>query len=181
VIIVCSSRPIPDDMIEAARDEGVAILRTAESQFVVSGRLYALWGTRLRPERGGAMAILADLHNHSCLSPCGSLELSPRVLASRAGPPASVSLPSRTITPRAIAPPSPRPQEVGILPVSHGGDHQGGGAHPLPLRGPGRGPGFSEAAYALLPAFPNDPERLGDQVWVDADENVKARSRITSA
>jgi hypothetical protein len=42
VIIVCNARPIPDDMIEAARDEGVAILRTAESQFVVSGRLYAL-------------------------------------------------------------------------------------------------------------------------------------------
>jgi hypothetical protein len=41
-IIVCNARPIPDDMIEAARDEGVAILRTAESQFVVSGRLYPL-------------------------------------------------------------------------------------------------------------------------------------------
>ncbi len=42
VIIVCNSRPIPDDMVEAAKDEEVAILRTAESQFVVSGRLYAL-------------------------------------------------------------------------------------------------------------------------------------------
>ncbi len=41
-IIVCNARPIPDDMIEAAKDEEVAILRTAESQFVVSGRLYAL-------------------------------------------------------------------------------------------------------------------------------------------
>jgi hypothetical protein len=44
VIIVCNSRPIPDDMIESARDEGIAILRTTESQFVVSGRLYALLG-----------------------------------------------------------------------------------------------------------------------------------------
>jgi hypothetical protein len=43
-IIVCNSRPIPDDMIEASREEGVAILRTAESQFVVSGKLYALLG-----------------------------------------------------------------------------------------------------------------------------------------
>ncbi len=42
-ILVCNSRPIPDDMVEAAADEGVAILRTAESQYVVSGRLYALF------------------------------------------------------------------------------------------------------------------------------------------
>jgi hypothetical protein len=40
-ILVCNSRPVPDDMLEASRDEGVAILRSEESQFVVSGRLYA--------------------------------------------------------------------------------------------------------------------------------------------
>jgi hypothetical protein len=40
VIVVCNTRPIPEDMIEAARDEGIAILRTGESQFAVSGRLY---------------------------------------------------------------------------------------------------------------------------------------------
>jgi hypothetical protein len=31
---------------------------------------------------------------------------------------------------------------------------------------------FGEAAYALLPSFPNDPERLGDQVYVDEEENI---------
>ncbi|MDR2403881.1 MAG: hypothetical protein LBD78_07610 [Spirochaetaceae bacterium] len=41
VIVVCNTRPIPEDMIEAARDEGIAIVRTRENQFVVSGRLYA--------------------------------------------------------------------------------------------------------------------------------------------
>lgn len=41
-ILVCNSRPVPEDMIEAAAEEGVAILRSSESQFVVSGRLYAL-------------------------------------------------------------------------------------------------------------------------------------------
>jgi hypothetical protein len=40
VIIVCNSRPIPEDMIQAAAEEGIAILRTKESQFVVSGKLY---------------------------------------------------------------------------------------------------------------------------------------------
>jgi serine kinase of HPr protein (carbohydrate metabolism regulator) len=42
VIIVCNARPIPEDMIEAAREEGIAIFRTGENQFSVSGRLYAL-------------------------------------------------------------------------------------------------------------------------------------------
>jgi hypothetical protein len=40
VIVVCNSRPIPEDMIAAAKDEGIAIIRTAENQFTVSGRFY---------------------------------------------------------------------------------------------------------------------------------------------
>jgi hypothetical protein len=40
VIVVCNSRPIPEDMIAAAKDERVAIIRTTENQFTVSGRLY---------------------------------------------------------------------------------------------------------------------------------------------
>jgi hypothetical protein len=40
LIVVCNSRPIPEDMIPAARDEGVAIIRTRENQFTVSGKLY---------------------------------------------------------------------------------------------------------------------------------------------
>lgn len=43
-ILVCNSRPVPQDMIEAAAEEGIAILRSAETQFVVSGKLYALLG-----------------------------------------------------------------------------------------------------------------------------------------
>ena len=44
LIIICNSRPIPEDMIDAAREEGVAIVRTAENQFMTSGRLFALLG-----------------------------------------------------------------------------------------------------------------------------------------
>jgi hypothetical protein len=40
-IIVCNSRPLPGDMVEAARAEGVAVFRSAESAFEVSGRLWA--------------------------------------------------------------------------------------------------------------------------------------------
>jgi serine kinase of HPr protein (carbohydrate metabolism regulator) len=42
VIIICNSRPLPDDMLEAAKDEGIAILLTKENQFTVSGKLYNL-------------------------------------------------------------------------------------------------------------------------------------------
>jgi len=38
-IVICHSRPIPDDMAEAARREGVAIVVTAESQFEVARAL----------------------------------------------------------------------------------------------------------------------------------------------
>ena len=42
VIIICNSRPIPEDMLAAAKDEGIAILRSKENQFTVSGKLYEL-------------------------------------------------------------------------------------------------------------------------------------------
>ena len=41
VVILCNNRPIQDDMLEAAKDEGIAVIRTAENQYTVSGKLYA--------------------------------------------------------------------------------------------------------------------------------------------
>jgi hypothetical protein len=41
-IVVCNSRPLPPDMLESARDEGIAVLLTGENQFTVSGKLYKL-------------------------------------------------------------------------------------------------------------------------------------------
>jgi hypothetical protein len=46
VIVICNSRPAPDDMIEAAKDEGIAVIRTRENQFTVSGKLYDLLNKR---------------------------------------------------------------------------------------------------------------------------------------
>jgi serine kinase of HPr protein (carbohydrate metabolism regulator) len=43
-IIICNKRPLPDDMIDAAKDEGIAILLTKENQFTVSGKLYQFLG-----------------------------------------------------------------------------------------------------------------------------------------
>ncbi|MDR1390082.1 MAG: hypothetical protein LBJ31_08930 [Treponema sp.] len=39
-IILCNNRPIQDDMLEAAGGENIAVLRTKENQFTVSGKLY---------------------------------------------------------------------------------------------------------------------------------------------
>ncbi|MDR0503360.1 MAG: hypothetical protein LBH16_08580 [Treponema sp.] len=42
VIVLCNNRPVQDnDMLEAAKDEGIAVIRTKENQFTVSGKLYS--------------------------------------------------------------------------------------------------------------------------------------------
>ena len=43
VIIICNSRPLMDDMMEAAEDENIAIIRTKENQFTVSGKLWKIF------------------------------------------------------------------------------------------------------------------------------------------
>ena len=42
VLIICNSRPLPEDMLVAAKEEGIAVLLTKENQYKVSGKLYAL-------------------------------------------------------------------------------------------------------------------------------------------
>lgn len=39
-IVLCNDKPIPDDMIAAAKEEGIALFATPLSQFEVSGRLW---------------------------------------------------------------------------------------------------------------------------------------------
>ena len=41
-IIICNARPIPDDMIKAAESEKIALLRTSENQYKISGKIYNL-------------------------------------------------------------------------------------------------------------------------------------------
>jgi hypothetical protein len=45
-IVVCNDRSVPEDMVEAAATEGIAIFRTGASQFEVSGRLWPGFGRR---------------------------------------------------------------------------------------------------------------------------------------
>jgi serine kinase of HPr protein (carbohydrate metabolism regulator) len=41
-VIICNNRPVPEDMIEAARSENIGLFLSKESQFVISGKLYRL-------------------------------------------------------------------------------------------------------------------------------------------
>lgn len=41
-VIICSGRKIPEDMIEAAKDEGIAIFITKENQFQTSSKVHGL-------------------------------------------------------------------------------------------------------------------------------------------
>ena len=39
-ILICNNRPIPDDMLEAARPERIAVFVTEKSQFIAGGEIY---------------------------------------------------------------------------------------------------------------------------------------------
>ncbi len=43
-VIICNDRPLPPDMLEAAKAEGIAVYLSKETQFTISGRLFALLG-----------------------------------------------------------------------------------------------------------------------------------------
>jgi PHP family Zn ribbon phosphoesterase len=121
------------------------------------------------------MALLADFHNHSCLSPCGSLDLSPRLLAELAAARgvkvlaltdhnSSLNCPAfaKVCPPRGILPlfgmEATTQEEIHVLCLITGLD---------------AAMAFNEYAYSILLPFPNDPEKTGDQVYVDEDENIE--------
>lgn len=39
-IVLCNNRPAPEEMIEAAREEGIALIRTGENQFTASWKIH---------------------------------------------------------------------------------------------------------------------------------------------
>ncbi|KGE73341.1 hypothetical protein [Spirochaeta lutea] len=45
-IIICNARQIPEDMIQAAAQENIALYRTEENQFTVSGKLFRLLNSK---------------------------------------------------------------------------------------------------------------------------------------
>ncbi|MDR2617540.1 MAG: PHP domain-containing protein [Treponema sp.] len=121
------------------------------------------------------MPLIADFHNHSCLSPCGSLDLSPKALAGIA---ASKGVQVLALTDHnsslncpAFAKVCPR---LGILPLFGMEATTQEEIHVLCLFASLEASlEFSEYTYSAILPLPNDPEKTGDQVYVDEDDNIE--------
>ncbi len=118
--------------------------------------------------------VRADLHNHSCLSPCGSLDLSPAVLARRARD-RGLDLLALTDHNSARNAPAFRVccRREGLAALYGTEATSAEEAHVLALFATvEESLAFSEFLQGHLPRLPYDPRLLGDQAVVDAQDNV---------
>jgi hypothetical protein len=117
---------------------------------------------------------LADLHNHSCLSPCASLEESPSLIA-RLARERGLDLVALTDHNSALNCPAfaEACRREGVAPLFGIEASSVEEVHVLCLFGAvDDALAFGETLRGLLLAVPYDSEKLGDQVVVDADEGV---------
>jgi len=120
------------------------------------------------------MIIRADLHLHSCLSPCGDLTMSPRAIAANLKS-RGVRLAALTDHNTALNCPAfdIACREEGIVSL-FGIEAQGREeCHILCLFAElERALAFGQELYDLMPPVMNIPEKTGDQVYVDENENI---------
>ena len=121
------------------------------------------------------MKIRADLHIHSCLSPCGSLEMSPSVIVSRAVE-AGLGLIALTDHNCALNCPTLEKICAGRTDIHclYGMEITSTEeVHLLALFDDcAAAIDFSGYIYDRLPDIQNDPAAFGDQVYVDEEENI---------
>ena len=118
--------------------------------------------------------MLADFHNHSCLSPCGSLDMSPRVLVEAA---AAKKVEILALTDHNSSLNCPafalHCKRHGIVPVYGLEVTTQEEIHALALFvNLNAAIAFGEYIYSILMPVPNNPEKTGDQVYVDCDDNI---------
>jgi hypothetical protein len=119
--------------------------------------------------------MLADLHNHSCLSPCGSLELSPKRLL-ELGAARGVKLMALTDHNSSLNCPAfaKLSSQYGIIPVFGMEAATNEEIHVLCLfTNLDACMAFNDYAYSIITPFLNNPEKTGDQVYVDEDDNIE--------
>jgi len=119
--------------------------------------------------------MLADLHNHSCLSPCGSLDLSPKRIL-ELGESRGIKLMALTDHNSSLNCPAfaKLSAKYGIIPIFGMEATTSEEVHVLCLfSNLEKSMAFSEYAYSILTPFLNNPEKTGDQVYVDEDENIE--------
>ena len=118
--------------------------------------------------------MLTDLHNHSCLSPCGSLSLSPRRMLEIASGKGlrvmALTDHNSSLNCPAFAKLCPK---FGIIPVFGMEATTSEEIHALCLfTSLEASLAFGKYAYSILTPFPNDPDKAGDQVYTDEDDNI---------
>lgn len=115
-----------------------------------------------------------DLHLHTCLSPCGSLEMNPSLIVQTAllhGLDAiAVTDHNSTLQCAEI---QALGREAGLLVFAGAEVTTREEAHCIALFGtdPARD-AFQQYLDCHLPPIPNDPERFGDQVWVNRNNEI---------
>ncbi|MCL2230711.1 MAG: PHP domain-containing protein [Treponema sp.] len=119
--------------------------------------------------------MLADLHNHSCLSPCGSLDLSPRRIL-ELGAAKGIKLLALTDHNSSLNCPafSKLAPSFDIIPLFGMEATTNEEIHILCLfTNLDACLSFNEYAYSILTPFLNNPEKTGDQVYVDEEDNIE--------
>jgi PHP family Zn ribbon phosphoesterase len=120
----------------------------------------------------------ADLHLHSCLSPCGDLEASPSAIAATAR---RRGLDLIALTDHNSALNAPAFAECcrreGIAAVYGLEATCAEEAHCLCLFADAEtARAFGELVYSRLVPVANEPERWGDQLWVNADDEIEGEA-----
>ena len=120
------------------------------------------------------MRVIADLHIHSCLSPCGSLEMSPRTIAAAA---AERGIHMLALTDHNSCRNAPAFElccrRMDILPLFGMEVTSSEEAHVVCLfaeKEPAME--FGEYVESRLPEIKGDPHMFGDQVYVDAEDKI---------
>jgi len=118
--------------------------------------------------------MLADFHNHSCLSPCGSLDLSPRMLAEIA---AAKKIDVLALTDHNSSLNCPafafHCRRLGVIPVYGMEVTTQEEIHALALFATlDEARAFGEYIYSIITPMLNNPDKTGDQIYVDEDDNI---------
>jgi len=118
--------------------------------------------------------MLADFHNHSCLSPCGSLDMSPSVIAETAAAKKIKTLAltdhNSALNCRAFGFHCKR---FGIIPFYGLEVTTAEEVHMVTLfSNQEAAVEFGEYIYSIIVPFKNNPEKTGDQVYVDEEDDI---------
>ncbi|MDR0448715.1 MAG: PHP domain-containing protein [Treponema sp.] len=119
--------------------------------------------------------MLADFHNHSCLSPCGSLDLSPRVLVEAAAA-RGVQILALTDHNTSLNCPAFKfhCKRLKVIPFYGLEVTTQEEIHVLVLFAIlDAALAFGDYIYSIITPFPNNPEKTGDQVYVDTEDNIE--------